>query len=102
MLLLYSDSNVSVILFPSRLLRKYHSFVLLNLIASDANLHYEVKDDNVQNCWKNLNSVDKKLFSFDLNEVNWDEYVPLACNSIREYLDSFVEKNKKMRLAIFW
>ncbi|XP_065214317.1 fatty acyl-CoA reductase wat-like isoform X2 [Planococcus citri] len=85
-----------------RLFKMCQELVSLNFNILRINSHCKVNGDNVQNCWKNLNESDKKLFSFDLNEIVFDEYAAVACDSIREFLRAHVDKHEKIRLAASW
>lgn len=89
-------------IFVRRVFRAYGEIVKMNLDLTPANFSPRVNISSVQNCWKNLNNIDRKLFSFDMNEVVWNEYFPLVANSIREYLRILLKKRKAIRLAVFW
>lgn len=89
-------------IFVVRIFQAYRSMVKFNSDVATINFSPRVNKSNVENCWKNLNDIDRKLFSFDLNEVVWDEYLPMSAGFLREYFHTFIEKHRKMRLAVFW
>lgn len=72
--------------FP-RLLKTYkkiHKFA--NVISFFCTNEWEFTNPNVQQLWSNLNSEDKKLFYFDMETLDWEEYITEYMTGMRVYL----------------
>lgn len=78
--------------FPSsidlfRLLKTYkkiHKFA--NVISFFCTNDWIFTNDNVQKLWRNLNDEDKKLFYFDMQSLDWTEYITEYMKGMRVYL----------------
>lgn len=47
---------------------------------------WEISIDNMQKLWRTLSEEDKKIFDFDLNEINWGQYFRNHLLGIRLYI----------------
>lgn len=43
-------------------------------------------NDNVQELWNTLDSRDKELFNFDIDQLSWDYFSQAHCLGLRIYL----------------
>lgn len=47
---------------------------------------WSLQDDNTVNLSKSLDPADKAIFQFDMNTIDWDEYVITLCMGLRKYI----------------
>jgi fatty acyl-CoA reductase len=47
---------------------------------------WEFKMDNVNQLWDKLSNRDKKIFQFDMRQVNWDYFLEQYFCGIRQHL----------------
>ncbi|XP_052862394.1 fatty acyl-CoA reductase wat [Anopheles cruzii] len=70
-----------------RLLRSYkkiHRF--MDVIEYFSMREWQFKMDNMNALWRRLSSADKKLFFFDMRQINWDYFLEQYFCGIRRYL----------------
>lgn len=53
--------------------------LMIDALAPFTGHHWSIEDSNVRALYRRLSSVDREVFSFDITQVNW-----------REYMDSYV------------
>lgn len=64
--------------------KKIHKFA--NVISFFCTNKWKFTNDNVQELWRNLNDEDKKLFYFDMESLDWEEYISEYMKGMRVYL----------------
>jgi fatty acyl-CoA reductase len=47
---------------------------------------WKVTNTNVQELWQKLDEDDRKLFDFNIDELDWDKYIYTYVRGIRLYL----------------
>ncbi|XP_044735153.1 fatty acyl-CoA reductase wat-like [Chrysoperla carnea] len=57
-----------------------------DVIAYFALKEWKFKNNNVQQLWKSLTPDDKKLFTFDMKELDWTKFMETHCLGLRMYL----------------
>lgn len=57
-----------------------------NVISYFAMREWNFKNDNTQALWKKLSPVDRELFDFNMNNLDWDAYYHTYLRGIRYYL----------------
>lgn len=58
----------------------------VDVLAFFTTREWEFWNDNVQNLWMEMSNADKKLFPFDITEINWDAYQKHHVLGIRRYV----------------
>lgn len=69
--------------------RKIHKFS--NVIHYFSTRQWNFRNDNVVKLWQKMNSIDRKIFNFDMENLDWDQYFYLHVRGLRAYMvhDSF-------------
>lgn len=64
--------------------KKIHKFcTILGYFTTN---QWEFSNKNVQRLWAKLDADDRKLFFFDISDMNWSEAINLSIYGIRTYL----------------
>ena len=63
---------------------KIHKFI--DVIAYFTIQRWKFSSNNVDTLWNKLNDEDKKLFNFDLNELEWEVYLYYMLRGMRLYI----------------
>ncbi|EEB14160.1 conserved hypothetical protein [Pediculus humanus corporis] len=83
--------------------KKIYSFS--SALAFFANHEWHFKYKNVDNLWDRLSDEDKKLFHFNMSELDWDEYFKNVIKGLRCFIfklsESSIERCRK-KLFMFW
>ncbi|XP_054002362.1 fatty acyl-CoA reductase wat-like [Hylaeus anthracinus] len=85
--------------------RKIHKFS--KVISYFSSQEWYFRNDNVMKLWQKLNSVDRKIFNFNVTNLDWEEYCYRHIRGIRIYMfkespDSLQEgvyKFRRLRIA---
>lgn len=64
--------------------KKIHKFA--NVISFFCTNEWIFTNDNVQKLWLKLNDDDKKLFYFDMQSLDWRDYIKEYMKGMRVYL----------------
>ncbi|XP_069691430.1 fatty acyl-CoA reductase wat-like [Periplaneta americana] len=88
-----------------KIYKKIHRFN--SVISYFATREWKFTNDNVQALWKKVDAKDRRLFDFDIDGLDWEEYFFRYVRGIRVYLmkDDLstvpvgIKKNKRLRWA---
>ncbi|CRL00357.1 CLUMA_CG013629, isoform A [Clunio marinus] len=84
--------------------KKIHKFA--NVISFFCTNEWTFTNDNVQSLWLNLSNEDKKLFYFDMQSLDWEEYIKEYMKGMRVYLFkdelSNAEQARKKWRRLYW
>jgi alcohol-forming fatty acyl-CoA reductase len=64
--------------------KKIHKFA--NVISFFCTNEWTFTNNNVQSLWSNLNEHDQKLFYFDMESLDWVDYIKEYMKGMRVYL----------------
>ncbi|XP_076643574.1 uncharacterized protein LOC143353855 [Halictus rubicundus] len=64
--------------------RKIHKF--MDVMQYFTTQHWNFRNDNVQKLWSKLNSVDRKIFNFNVANLDWQDYFQYHWRGVRVYL----------------
>lgn len=64
--------------------KKIHKYS--NVIAYFSTQQWRFKNDRVMNLWNRLSPVDKRLFYFNMEDHDWDEYISYYMRGCRVYI----------------
>lgn len=67
-----------------KLYRKIHSFSFV--ISYFSSQQWQFRDDSVVKLWERLNPADRQIFNFDIQNIDWEEYIKHMIPGIRVYL----------------
>ncbi|KAH8306477.1 hypothetical protein KR018_012423 [Drosophila ironensis] len=67
-----------------KLYDKIHKTIEILAPFVDTSWHFDA--ENTKSLWRRMSAVDQKLFDFDMQNLNWDEYFIHALAGIRIYL----------------
>lgn len=82
-MLIYSLSSLSTFRIL-QVYKKIHKFC--TILAYFTTNKWEFSNKNVQRLWAKLDAEDRKLFFFDISDMNWSEAINLSIFGIRTYL----------------
>lgn len=72
---------------PNRLLKIYKKIdQVRHILAYFALRQWTFINDNVLALWDTLDSQDKDLFNFDINQLSWEYFSQAHCLGLRVYL----------------
>ncbi|KAH8383417.1 hypothetical protein KR009_008479 [Drosophila setifemur] len=76
----------------------------IEILAPFVNISWHFDTANTQRLWRRMTAVDQKLFVFDMQSLNWDDYFVHALSGIRLYLgkDEPGEESLERGQRIFW
>ncbi|XP_078050790.1 fatty acyl-CoA reductase wat [Augochlora pura] len=80
-----------------RIYRKVDKFI--NVISFFSTNEWNFRDDNVLRVWERLNPVDQKIFRFNSENIDWEEYFFYHFRGIRVYLLKDPMENLSLALA---
>lgn len=64
--------------------KKIHK--LLDVLAFFSVRQWQMVDGNVQKLWDKLSPDDKKIYYFDMEQLDWLSYCKTSCYGIRQYI----------------
>lgn len=64
--------------------KKIHKFC--DIIGYFATNEWHFSNDNVQRLWQRLDEGDKRIFFFNMDDINWDEFLKDGIYGLRTYL----------------
>jgi len=74
-------------IFSNRLMNIYKKIdKVRNILEYFAKTEWTFTNDRVMALWDTLNSQDKELFNFDINQLSWDYFSQAHCLGLRVYL----------------
>jgi fatty acyl-CoA reductase len=56
------------------------------ILAYYANRNWKFSNEKILKLWENLDSQDKELFNFDINQLSWEKFCQAHCLGLRVYL----------------
>lgn len=57
-----------------------------DILAYFANKEWTFVNDRLMMLWQTLDSQDKELFNFDVNQISWEYFSQAHCLGLRVYL----------------
>lgn len=67
-----------------RAYKKIHKFS--NVIAFFCTNEWEFRNENVQKMWNEISEIDRRLFPFNMKDMNWEDLNSTICLGFKMYL----------------